>query len=798
MAHPTLRFAAAAALVCGACVEPRPLDWSAFAGARSAILAWRQDDQRVLHALRAGGDPPVLHRSNQAIYLVTFDETLEQLGFKEGPLQGQGQGVRPWPNTSRPLVLRPDTDAFQVLSLEDLTAELGERVLPGLSPSECLDRDGCYRFASPRGTECEAPCAEQAEITPPEPPRPPASPTLAPCAAAWLPRLAEGVTVCDPPAVLDCPNGSRAGWAGACVPSGGPCAAGPFPVAPGPSIYFVAAGGPAGDGSLNTPFNDLTTALASVPPGATLALGEGRFSAGLRARAPVKLVGLCPARSTLVAPSGQVAFSVSRGVEVELEGLSLEGAAGQVVLASRGDLEVQAVELRGGAYGLVGRGGAIHGAELRIAGAAREALDVDGARLDLAQLEVHGPGGVRLGALIDGSLRDYWSEGAGGVRLQSGALTLERAFFRGHRGGAIEGPAGVSLVVRDLEVVGDLAAHGVWLGAGSILIGERLHLVDTSTGAIRVGADWEDGWVPVAGSCRLSDVVVEGGLVRSLVATAVQLQLERGLFRRGTGVALDVPFSEALLTDVTALDIGATAAGDFGSGIIADGTNLRVERARLEGFQWAVIRAYSDREAIGAAHLIDVLVRGSPNLGIEIFTPVVSMTRVDVREVLQGVQVGQPNRPPPISNLTDLGIRDTQGIGLRMYSGESTVHRLAIERTFVTGILLDQVSVVGEDFRVETIPISVDVKPALQGVALGVGPGFVTGDLEFASIALERFFFRGSGAAGIWLGLNAETQLTGGWIEGFSDSVSTAKLDFDLGLELSGIRMPTPDDSASN
>jgi hypothetical protein len=220
VAHPTLRFAAAAALVCGACVEPRPLDWSAFAGARSAILAWRQDDQRVLHALRAGGDPPVLHRSNQAIYLVTFDETLEQLGFKEGPLQGQGQGVRPWPNTSRPLVLRPDTDAFQALSLEDLTAELGERVLPGLSPSECLDRDGCYRFASPRGTECEAPCAEQAEITPPEPPRPPASPTLAPCAAAWLPRLAEGVTVCDPPAVLDCPNGSRAGWAGACFPLG--------------------------------------------------------------------------------------------------------------------------------------------------------------------------------------------------------------------------------------------------------------------------------------------------------------------------------------------------------------------------------------------------------------------------------------------------------------------------------------------------------------------------------------------------------------------------------------------------
>lgn len=794
MAHSTLKFVAAAALVCSGCVEPRPLDWSAFTDAGAAILAWVVDGEPVLHAFEANVQPPILSRSDQAIYLVTFEDNLDGLGLKEGPLQ---LGVRHWPSSARPLVLRPDTDAFQSLTLEALNVELGERLLPELTVQECRDRRGCYRFASGRTTECETPCADQAELNPPEAPHPPTLPTLAACASGWIPRQVEGVSVCDPPAALQCPLGARAGWTGACVPAGGPCPAGPFALAPGPGIYFVVAGGPAGDGSPSAPFNDLDLALSSAPPGATLALGEGRFVAGLSVRSPVQLVGLCPARTTLVAPAGQAALRVDSGVALELKGLSLEGAPGQEVLANRGALEVGAVELRGGAYGLVGRGGSIVGTELRIVGATRQSLDVMGAGLDLAQLEVNGPGGVRLGALSGGVLRDYWSEGAGGVRLVSGGLTVERAFFRGHRGGAIEGAVGVSLTVRDLEVVGGAAAHGVWLEAGSSLIGERLHLVDTSTGGVRLGATWRSEGVPLSGSGQLSDVVVERGGDRSVSATAVQFTLDRGLFVQGTGVAMDVPFSQATLRDVTALDIRAAPEG-FGSGIIADRSVLRVERARLEGFQWIPVRTYSDVGPTGAGHLTDVFVRGAPDVGIDAYVPEVSMTRVEVREVVQGLQIGRPGLSPPTSNLSDLWVSDTQGIGVRFYSGQATIRRLAIERCFVTGILLDQVTVVGEDFRVDTIPLSIDVKPSLEGVALGVGPGFTTGDLEFAAIVLERFFFRGSGAAGIWLGLNAETQFKDGWIEGFSTSVSTAKPGFDFGLNLAGIRMPQPEGTSGD
>lgn len=798
MAHPTLKSAAAAAAVawlCSACVEPRPLDWSAFATADAAILGWTVNGEPVLHALGAGDRAPILSRSDQAIYLVTFGETLEELALKEGPIRGPGK--RAWPNTARPLVLRPGIDGFQALSIEALGAELGERVLPALSVPECLDRRGCFRFVRDGRTECELPCAERPEIAPPEAPHPPELPTLSPCAPAWSPRAVEGVTVCDPPAPLLCPSGSRGGWAGACVPSGGACAAGPFPLAPGPSIYFVSAAGPAGDGSLNTPFNDLVTALASVPPGSTLALGEGRFAAGLRARASVNLIGLCPARSTLVAPPGQAGLSVDRGVAVELKSLSLEGAPAQVVVASRGDLEVGAVELRGGANGLVARGGAIRGSELRIVGATRRSIDVTGAELNLAQLEVIGPGAVYLADLVNGVLRDYWSEDAGGVHLERGALTVERAFFRGHRGGAIEGPAGVMLTVRDLEVVGGVAAHGVWLEEGSSLIGERLHLIDTSTGGVRLGATWRNEGIRPSGSSQLSDVVVERGADRSVAATATQFTLDRALILHGTGVAVDVPFSDALIRDLTVLDIRATPVG-FGSGIIADRSVLRVERARLEGFDWIPLRTYSDQGPTGAGHLTDVSVRGAPEVGIDAYVPELSMTRVEVKEVVQGVQIGRSERSPPTSNLSDVRVSDTQGIGVRFYTGRATVRRLAIERSLVTGILLDQVSMMGEDFLVDAIPPAADVKPSLRGVALGVGPGFTTGDLEFAAIELERFTFRGSGSAGIWLGLNAEVQFTGGWIEGFATSVSTGKPDFDFETNLAGIRMPRPEAAPQN
>ncbi len=174
------------------------------------------------------------------------------------------------------------------------------------------------------------------------------------------------------------------------------------------------------------------------------------------------------------------------------------------------------------------------------------------------------------------------------------------------------------------------------------------------------------------------------------------------------------------------------------------------------------------------------------------------MTRVEVKEVVQGVQIGRSERSPPTSNLSDVRVSDTQGIGVRFYTGRATVRRLAIERSLVTGILLDQVSMMGEDFLVDAIPPAADVKPSLRGVALGVGPGFTTGDLEFAAIELERFTFRGSGSAGIWLGLNAEVQFTGGWIEGFATSVSTGKPDFDFETNLAGIRMPRPEEAPQN
>lgn len=792
MAHSTLAAAGLLGLLgMAACAESEPLAWKLPADAASLVYGWPVRAEAPRLVAQAATDPlPIVHLRDEPLYAVTFKESLEALALPSGPFREQNG--RDWPAEVTAMIFRPGSEGFVAISLQELRDGLGERVLPVLDSAQCTVMEGCYAYLQAGPAVCEVPCRRPPQPQAPDPPMAPAVPVTAPCADGWSPREVASVTVCDPPSPAACPSGFRRGWATNCLPLGEPCPAGPFPVLSGP-VYYVSAGGPAGDGSAGSPFNGMAAALAAVPEGATLALGEGRFEVGLTTTASVTVVGLCASRTTLIAPPQVPVLTLGPGASVQLRNLSCEVGADVPALASEGALRLDGVELRGGSHGVAARGGSVEGGDLRVLGANVEALSLEGARVRLEGVEVSGTGGLHLLGTVPARLSDYWSEASQGLVLEDGAqLTLRRAVIRGHQGWAIRGGLGVALTTEDLYLDGGGGSYGIWLARGARFAGDRLHLVATSSAALRLGPSVDDQLRLLDGVGDLRDSVIEQARHRGVVAVDVKLHTARTLSKAGTGIAFDVPFGESTLEDLTVLDIADDVVIGFGSAVIADRAKLQVSRARIEGFRWHAIRVFSDFGRIGEATLEDVAIASGGLFGVVTTVPALNFRRVSVRGCLAGIGISSDGEWTPIGQYSDLSIRDVMTAGISFYTGQATVNRLFVERSQAAAIALDQVTVSGSDFRVESIPLDPSGQVAFQGNGLSVGTALVKGDLEFAAIDLDRFFFRGTGRAGVWLGANAEASLANGWIEDFQVGVLTSKPDYRRDQALMGVRFAQP------
>ena len=213
-------------------------------------------------------------------------------------------------------------------------------LLPPLNMNVCVRRGGCLTQTEP--LHCQTPCDVTSPATPALPNRP--------CPEGWLatPTKFDGPDLCAPqvPAPLGCEPGKRQSFGTSTCIDLYPCPSGPWPQAPpgATTSIYVRSGALAGDGSAQAPFDRLSLALATAPPGAAILIGEGTlFESADIDVADVHLVGLCPQRTAIHAPMDGLSLS---GQGVRIEGLTVRSDRGTAVhITSTASVTLEGVDL---------------------------------------------------------------------------------------------------------------------------------------------------------------------------------------------------------------------------------------------------------------------------------------------------------------------------------------------------------------------------------------------------------------------------------------------------------------------
>lgn len=128
------------------------------------------------------------------------------------------------------------------------------------------------------------------------------------------------------------------------------CPAARFPAVAG-AVHVDAAAPEGGDGSVERPFRTVAAAVAVTPPAGTVAVAEGRYEESVVLEEGRALVGVCPAKVTLVGPAGAPEAVTMQGGG-RLAGVSVTGPKAGVG-ACEGDLVLDHVWIHGtGGYGV--------------------------------------------------------------------------------------------------------------------------------------------------------------------------------------------------------------------------------------------------------------------------------------------------------------------------------------------------------------------------------------------------------------------------------------------------------------
>jgi len=199
-----------------------------------------------------------------------------------------------------------------------------------------------------------------------------APPILTPCPAGWR-EVTDGEWVtCDPypeGGALTCGVGEAhfVGETG-CAPVGEPCPSGDFAegLPTDGTVVYVRAGGPAGDGTLATPFESLSRVnWSSLASGSTVALARGSYEGSLPLKSGVRVVGACAAETFLTgldAPVSAVVTVTSSGDPAVIENLTIldPPQTGCIVRDAGRGLRLLGVVIDGAqTFGLAGSSGTI-------------------------------------------------------------------------------------------------------------------------------------------------------------------------------------------------------------------------------------------------------------------------------------------------------------------------------------------------------------------------------------------------------------------------------------------------------
>ncbi len=461
----------------------------------------------------------------------------------------------------------------------------------------------------------------------PTAPEDPAAPTLGPCPTGWREVPIEAsIASCDPWPMrgVDTCAAHQAHFVGEelCTTVGGACPSGDYaddlPLT-GRVFYVLASAAAGGDGSVTTPFDTISAALAVAGDGDVVAVGRGTYDEVVRPRAGVTLWGACAEATVLTvsAPSttegvvdtgpGAVTIKnvtigasprfgvhVGRNAELTLEGVVVDGATiTGIYIDGGGILDAHALVVRNTAAttdGQYGRGINVSDGEATVTRAVIEDnLDLGlyaggaGTTLTLADVAVRGT-------------RSQPTDGLGGRALEAGdgaSVDIQRVIFEDNRDvtlaltGADTFVHASQLVIRDSGPRDSDGMRGRAINIQSGARAELSQLLVERSGATAIFASGEGARLTLADAVvrdTLGDpaigsfgngIIVRESATADIVRTYIARSRAVGLFV-STGAMVDAQ-------DIVVIDTEADAvSGFFGRSIgIEGGASLTLARATL-------------------------------------------------------------------------------------------------------------------------------------------------------------------------------------------------------------------------
>ena len=432
------------------------------------------------------------------------------------------------------------------------------------------------------------------------------------CPSRTMPVLGE--TVCAPVAAKACAAGFEAdpgGWGcravvastctgatmevlgqAACV-AVGDCAA-TFP--PPGATHIVDAAFTAGQIDA-THFKTIGAALGAAPAGALIAVQSGTYTETLTPPRSARIVGRCPAQVTVASPAGTSAGVHAQGaVDVMLEGLTLTGHLGAVLVDGGASVTVRSVVMdanRGGGVIAAGAGtrmkiersvvrGSIPGDLTKgygvEASAGADLMVVQSAVIDNTAIGIHVVGKGAHGS-VDRSVvartsSDAAKDFGNGVVVRNGASAdiASSAVAQNHEIAVVSYGAGTSVTVRDTTITGTKNSR-VGYGRGVLVDGAAIALE-----RVTISGSTDGGIVAEAkGTATVTDSVVQGTTAGSdgtngfgiavIQGSAVTIKGSAIVGNRQSGVAVLGPGSKLVANDSLVADTLPDGDGGRGFGI---------------------------------------------------------------------------------------------------------------------------------------------------------------------------------------------------------------------------------------
>lgn len=511
------------------------------------------------------------------LYALQYPVSLSDLGLEPGPVARPtaNEPTRPIPRAAQLQVrAQPGDGPWQELT--DLPEALAARRLQAVNPTACWGRGGC--------ATAEGICLSCLAFEDPEPPAPPDPPLPPSIFAETCPARSSTVTLfgaplvscADDPPLGPCPAGTaQPPHHTTCRPLGDLCPdRWPSDLPAGFIRYVDDDAPPGGDGSRESPFRDLRSAIDGSPANLVIAVAAGQYEEALDLPAGARLIGACSAQVVIDGPSyGVVALGWAEVRQLQIltdPALSMIGAAAQLVgrdLYLEGTLEVSAgtadverilirsiegpaLQVSSGAQVTL-RGGYLEGTPAA-------ALAVESSSLDAEEVVVRGaPLAPEPGAAVS----------------QGGQLRLRRALLEDVSIGVNVLDPSSSAELSDIvlrRTRGPTVGPGLNVGQGAELRGERIT-------ARTLGGQ---GLVAAGGTLRVSDVELsEVDEIAALVNGGGSLELLRAKIQRVGSAALRVEAnSRAEVEDLEANELLVPEPTQM---IEVDGGELGLKRARL-------------------------------------------------------------------------------------------------------------------------------------------------------------------------------------------------------------------------